>query len=178
MWHGDLIVVSTDRAGSLFRDPPSTARLSAPVMRTRSRVSSVAPAPVLELKTSTSLSSGMPDPHPPSRSFFHTFQSNPGKELRMHIPGAPTLLLGDAETAFNMAQVNGYFKEQSPQEGPQRAGRVASMTRAGISILGFDAETMLIERLSCITGTFALTRNLNLVFRYRTREYRQIGTSH
>jgi hypothetical protein len=109
-------------------------------MRKKSRVSSIAPAPVLDLKTSTSLSSGMPDPpSPPSESFqksnFLTFQNNEGMELRVHVSGAPTLLLGDAADAFNMAQVNGYFKEQSPQEGPQRAGRVASMTRTGMSIL-------------------------------------------
>ena len=112
----------------------STASL---VMRTKARVPSATPAPVLRLKYPDS-SSGMPDqpPRPPSDSFrnsnFLTFQSNEGLELRVHIAGAPQLLTGDAETAFNMAQVNGYLKEQSPQEPIQRGGRVASMTRSGM----------------------------------------------
>ncbi len=60
------------------------------------------------------------------------FQSQEAFELRVHIAGAPELPIGDAETACDMAQVNGYFKEQSPQEPPHRAGRVASMTRSGM----------------------------------------------
>lgn len=136
-----------DRIVSLFRDSHDdllTTRLTSPssVMRTRSRVSSAAPAPspppVLQLKAPITQTSGMPEQpsRPPSQSFqkssFLTFQSNEGLELRVHVAGAPKLLVGDAETAFNMAQVNGYFKEQSPQEPPQRSGRVASMTRAGM----------------------------------------------
>jgi hypothetical protein len=107
-------------------------------MRTKTRVSAASPAPVLRLKYPDSPTFGMPDPPPraPSDSFrksnFLTFQSNEVLELKVRIAGAPQLLIGDAETAFNMAQVNGYFKEQSPQEPLHRGGRVASMTRSGM----------------------------------------------
>jgi hypothetical protein len=153
-------------------------------MRKKSRVSSIAPSPVLDLKTSATLcvSSGMPDPSStPSESFQKSnllpFHGNEGMELRVHISGAPTLLLGDAADALNMAQVNGYFKEQSPQEGPQRAGRVASMTRTGMQIPTV-ARPLLIEWHSYIPRTFALPRYYDLVFRYRTCEHRKVGKSH
>ena len=155
-------------------------------MRTKIRVASASPAPVLRLKHYDSPTFGMPDQ--PARassdsfkkSNFLTFQSNEGLELRVHIAGAPQQLIGDAETAFSMAQVNGYFKEQSPlspQEGAHRGGRVASMTRTGMLPCCY-LSTSLTPASSGVSRSVPYSRSLPMVISYWACKYWQVRPSY